>query len=110
MSRQSADRGVRLFHLTNERNAANILRVGFLDGGGRYLTDAEYSGVWLTDDPGRVEGAKGDTLLVVDLDVGPTELDKFEWKDRGGTYREWLIPSDYLRAHITLLRVDGVGQ
>lgn len=110
MTRPPVEARVRLFHLTTERNAANILRVGFLDGGGRYMTDAEYSGVWLTNAPDRVEGAKGDTLLVVDLDVGPAELDQFEWKDQRGTYREWLIPADFLRAHITALEIDGVGR
>lgn len=106
MTRPLVDSSVRLFHLTAERNAANILRVGFLDGTGRYMTEAEYSGVWLTNDPDRIEGAKGDTLLVVDLDLEPAELDQFEWKDQRG-YREWLIPSDYLQAHITALKIDG---
>lgn len=97
-----------LFHRTTQRNAANILRLGFWDSSSRYMTNAEYSGVWLTSDPERVEGAKGDTQLVVNLDVGVDELDQFEWKTDGGTYREWLVPAEFLRAHITSLVVDEV--
>ena len=99
---------VRLFHLTTERNAANIIRVGFLNGTDRFMTTAEYDGVWLTNDPERVDGAKGNTQLVVDLDIGLEELDQFEWKTDGGTYREWLVPTDFVRAHITSLVVDEV--
>lgn len=97
---------VTLFHRTTERNAANIVRVGFLDGADRYMTAAEYSGVWLTNDPDRVEGAKGDTLLVVHLDIGFEELDVFEWRNERGTYREWLVPADFLKAHVTSLLID----
>jgi hypothetical protein len=109
MSADTTDKGPRLFHLTTARNAANILRVGFLDSTARYMTSAEHSGVWLTDDPARVQGAKGDTELVVDLDIGLEELDKFEWKTAGGTYREWLIPADFLRIHLTSLAVPEGG-
>jgi len=108
MSQPSADTEVRLFHLATPKNAANILRVGFLNGTGRYLTDAEYSGVWLTNDPERVEGAIGDTRLVVDLNIRREELDQFEWKNDGGTYREWLIPAGLLKEHIASLVVEEV--
>ncbi len=36
------------FHRTTAACAAAILREGFRDGRGRYLTDQEWSGVWLS--------------------------------------------------------------
>jgi hypothetical protein len=40
-----------LFHVTNAESAKAILRDGFRDSPGRYLTDHEFSGVWLSDRP-----------------------------------------------------------
>jgi len=85
---------LRLFHRTSAETAEAILKSGFKDGTGSYLTAQEYSGVWLSDvplDPN--EGAFGDILLEVMLNVPEQELEQFEWKEEGKGYREWLVPA-----------------
>ncbi len=83
-----------LFHRTEAENAESILRSGFEDGHGKYLTANEYSGVWLSDIPlDANEGAFGDTLLGVDLDLSEKELGQYEWIEEGKGFREFLIPA-----------------
>jgi hypothetical protein len=51
---------MRVFHRTASPEA--ILASGFQDATGRYMTDREWTGVWLSDRPLNFdEGAKGDT-------------------------------------------------
>jgi hypothetical protein len=73
-------------------NAAQILAQGFRDGKGCYGTDTPRKGVWFSDRPLDVnEGAKGDTLLILDL---PDKVfATYEWKEDGKPYREALIPA-----------------
>ncbi len=86
-----------MFHRTDDAEA--ILTSGFKDGTGRYLTTNEYSGVWLSNVPLDVnEGAFGDTLLLVELDVAEGELSQFEWIEEGKGFREWLIPAALINA------------
>src|SRR5437868_4547801 len=68
---------------------------GFRDATGSYLTDRLWTGVWLSNVPlDQNEGAKGVTLLIVDLDVPEADLAEFEWvQEESGGYREWLIPA-----------------
>jgi len=83
---------VKFFHRTDNANA--ILSSGFKDGTGNYLTTNEYSGVWLSNVPlDANEGAFGETLLLVELDMPEGELSQFEWIEEGKGYREWLIPA-----------------
>jgi hypothetical protein len=57
-----------LWHRTSAAVAECVFRDGFRDDRGTYLTDQEFSGVWLSDQPlDANEGASGDTLLCVDL-------------------------------------------
>ena len=44
------------------------------------------------------EGADGDTLLLVELDLIEQELAQFEWVEEGKDYREWLIPAALINA------------
>ena len=84
----------KLFHHTSAKNAAAILKCGFREGTGTYLTTKEYSGVWLSDVPlDENEGACGDTLLEVMLQLAKRDLNFYEWREDGKGYREWLIPS-----------------
>jgi hypothetical protein len=39
------------YHRTTAANATSILSRGFRDGTGKYMTDREFSGVWLSDVP-----------------------------------------------------------
>jgi len=86
-----------LWHRTSPARAESILRDGFRDGYGRYMTDREFSGVWLSDQPlDSNDGASGDTLLRVDLACNESEISDFEWIEEGKSYREWLIPAAFV--------------
>ena len=61
-----------MFHRTTAAAAEAILTGGFRDGSGPYTTAERWSGVWLSDVPlDGNEGAKGDVLLEVTLNVPP---------------------------------------
>ena len=54
--------------------------MGFRDATGKYMTEHTYSGVWLSNVPlGYDEGAKGDELLAVAMDISDAEADEHEW-------------------------------
>jgi hypothetical protein len=81
-----------VFHRTTKDAAAKILRDGFRDTTSRYLTDREWSGVWVSDRPlDNSEGASGEALL--QIDIAEELLTAFEWAEEGKRFREWLAPS-----------------
>jgi hypothetical protein len=85
---------MRLFHRTTRAAVDTIVTDGFRDGHGNYLTESQWSGVWLSDTPlDENEGANGDVLLEVTLDIPNEELADWEWVEEGKPYREWLIPA-----------------
>jgi hypothetical protein len=94
-----------LYHRTSAANAAQILRDGFRDGVGCYLTDQEWTGVWLSNRPlDIIEGADGDTLLQVEL---PEQtIADYEWIEKDKPYREWLIPADLINGLASARVVD----
>ena len=81
-----------VFHRTTKDAAAKILQGGFRDITGRYLTDREWSGVWVSDRPlDNNEGASGEALL--QIDIAEDLLAAFEWVERAshfanGWYRQ----------------------
>ena len=82
-----------LFHVTAGENAAAILRNGFRDVRGTYLSEVEHTGVWLSDRPlDSNEGPDGDVILSVLLPQLEAIAD-FEWVEDGKPYREWLVPA-----------------
>jgi hypothetical protein len=97
---------MKFFHRTTCQNAEQILREGFRDGRGTYLTDREWEGIWLWDRPDAAPGADG-ALLQVTL-PSPIDMDQFEWVGESGLaeYREWLVPAALLNtgAHIAPMR------
>ena len=91
-----------LYQRTTRKNAEAITREGFKDGTGAYLTDTEFSGVWLANVPlDGNEGAPGDVLFEVNVDLPAADMDFYEWVEEGKSYREWLIPAARLNAHST---------
>lgn len=83
---------MQLYHRTNHDAAQVILTEGFRDGRGRYMTDIEFSGVWLADRPlDENEGAEGDTLLSVELEQALAE--QYEWVEDRKPYREFCVPA-----------------
>jgi hypothetical protein len=56
------------------------------------MTDREWSGVWLSNEPfDQVE--RSEALLEVRLDLTENDLADFEWIEEGKGYREWLVPA-----------------
>jgi hypothetical protein len=86
-----------VYHRTD--SAEDILREGFRDGTGTYMTANEYSGVWVSaDEPLTInEGAVGAAVIAVDI---PTELfEQYEWVEAHKPYREALIPATLLNQY-----------
>ena len=81
---------MKLFHRTPA--AETILRQGFRDAAGYYVTDRLHEGVWLsTVPPDATDDAWGTDLLEVDIpeaDVAP-----HEWIEAGNPYREFVVPA-----------------
>jgi hypothetical protein len=91
---------MRLFHRTTDPAAASILTHGFKDARGTYMTATLHRGVWLSNVPVTVnEGAKGDALLEVMLDLPEAALATYEWIGEEKLYREWLVPARLVNAH-----------
>ena len=93
----------RFYHRT--RAVVAILRRGFRNGKGTYLTDRTWRGVWLSNVPlDENKGAAGDALLEVRI---PSRLVKpYEWFEEGKPYREFLVPAALLNEHGRVRRLE----
>jgi hypothetical protein len=97
---------MRLFHRTDKTIAERIALTGFKDGTGNYGTANRYSGVWFSDSPlDENEGATGDVVIAVELNLPDTEIDRYEWVEDLKPYREWLIPAALVNAHVVVISV-----
>jgi hypothetical protein len=83
---------MKAYHRTNSASAAAILRDGFRDGRGRYVTDQMYLGVWMSDRSlDANEGAEGDAVVEIEI---PEELFAVhEWIEPGRSFREAVVPA-----------------
>ncbi len=91
------------YHRTFHSKA--ILRDGFKDATGSYLTDRKWTGVWISDKPLDInEGADGDVLL--SIEISSKTFTKYEWIEEGKPYREALLPAKILNT----LRVSIVEE
>jgi hypothetical protein len=99
------------YHRTRLKAAEDIVKNGFRDGTGAYLTGDIYSGVWLADVPltadyGISVCGKDDVILRVTLPHRLEDLAEYEWveedPDTGEPfvklYREWLVPAEMIGA------------
>jgi hypothetical protein len=99
-----------LYHKTTAANAEQILRDGFRDGVGTYMTLREHRGVWLSNVPLDIdEGAEGDILLQVG-ELPEQAIAEYEWIEDGKPYREWLIPARLINelASVRIIDEDDV--
>ena len=85
---------MKLYHTTNK--AKEILRRGFKDGSGYYLTHYLWKGVWFSNIPcfaglDSDRGANGETRLEIQIPFNI--IRKYEWKEEGKPYREFMIPA-----------------
>jgi hypothetical protein len=72
---ERSEKRVILYHRTTRDKAGSIKVRGFIDATGTYLTDQEFSGVWVSDVPlDANEGAHGDALFEITLDVPEAAL------------------------------------
>jgi hypothetical protein len=87
-----------LYHVADEQVAQAILRDGFLDGNGGYLTERLWSGVWLSDRALDVtDGASQGTVLAIEFSCHDKALAEYEWYEYGNAYRQWLVPAVFIR-------------
>jgi hypothetical protein len=96
-----------LYHATTLDDAQSIMANGFRDGQDGPANHT-HAGVWLTMPPVDVtEGARGDAVLSVDLDVSPEEIGAYEIVKEGRRYREFLMPAETVNAHARISLVSG---
>ncbi len=77
---------MRLFHIIGNKNAEAILKEGFRDGMGTYLTDWEWSGVWFSSEP--FEGFNADTNTLFTIEIPEDVISEYEWAGPGKMIRE----------------------
>ncbi len=100
---------MRYFHRTTRKAATAILRGGFRDATGTYLTAQRWTGVWISDVPLDCNnGADGDALLAIEIDG--RKVSPCEWKEEGQSHREFLVPERILNAHAIVIMIDAAGQ
>ena len=98
---------MKLYHVTTRRAAKSILSHGFRDGSGSYMLESfTLTGVFVSEQPlDSNEGAHGDTVLEIELDVDEHTLDDDELIEEGKPYREWCVPA----ARLNLGRIRMLG-
>jgi hypothetical protein len=88
------------------------VREGFYDNTGYYGMTHKVSGTWLSDEPlGANEGAHGDVVLAVDLELAEGQLSPYEVIEAGKPYREFVFPARLLNEHaqVTVSELDCLG-
>ena len=96
-----------LYRRTTRKLADIIVSEGFKDATGTYLTDREWSGVWVSDVPlDSNDGVTGDVLFEINTDFDEATIADYEWIEEGKGCREWLIPAIVLSGHVTLREVS----
>jgi hypothetical protein len=107
--RESSKQNGRLifYHRTTAKEARSVVEEGFKSSGGYFLSNRMWAGVWLSARPlDTDDGAKGDTVLMVKLDIPEHKLARWEWTGEGRPYREWLIPAELLNDCMTVEMVE----
>ena len=100
---------MKLFHVTGNKNAEAILKEGFKegfrgirpgirDGTGTYLTDREWSGVWISDKPFD-DAHLSDGITLFAIEIPEEDISDLEWVEEGKPYREWLVPAALLNSY-----------
>ena len=98
---------MKLYHRTTASDAEAILKHGFKDSTGTYLTMNEHTGVWLSNVPfDENEGAWGDVLLEVELRMPESKICEYEWVEEFKPYREFLMPAVLINENCSVRVVD----
>jgi len=89
---------MRLFHITGNANAEAILKNGFRDAAENYLTNQEWTGVWVSSEP--FDGQyQDDANTLFAVEIPEDAISEFEWVEEAKTIREWLIPAALLNSY-----------
>jgi len=99
---------MKFYHRTREAAAEAILRDGFRDGRGTYMTGQVFEGVWISNIPlDANEGAHGPVLLAITIPI--VLVRDYEWVEEGKGYREFLVPARTLNAYgrVRIERIDA---
>ena len=88
---------MRLFHITATADAEAILKEGFRDGTGHYLTDQEWTGVWVSTEP--FDGYDADAKTLFTIEIPEDVISEFEWVQPGMRLREFLVPAALLNSY-----------
>ncbi len=100
---------MKLHHRTTMEAARSILKKGFIDQTGNYLTEQKLTGVWFSDRPlDSNEGIRldADTLLEITTRLSESALAEYEAVEDEKPYREWLVPAALINANSTTRIVD----
>jgi hypothetical protein len=81
---------MKLYHAT--LHATEILRDGFGESSGTYLTESDHSGVWLFDRPVDNYMGGGDLAVLLELEIPEPVVAPFEWAS-SLPYRQFLMPA-----------------
>jgi hypothetical protein len=81
---------MKLYHPT--KHATGILRDGFGERSGTYLTETDHSGVWLFDRPVNIHLGDPDPDVLLQLEIPESVVAPFEW-EVGLPYRQFLMPA-----------------
>jgi hypothetical protein len=101
--------GFLLYHVTSARVAAQILRMGFADGEGSYMSPGLTSkGVFLSNRTLLGPFARA-AILEVCFSVSLGRLDEFEIVEDELEYREWCVPAAFIKrwAEVRLVEIEG---
>ena len=96
---------MRLFHIACNKNAEAILKEGFRNGTGYYLTDRLWEGVSIFDKPFNDEHLS-DTDTLFAIEIPEEDISDLEWVEEGKPYREWLVDDKILNSYGPPLVVD----
>ena len=89
---------MRFFHIASNKNAEAILKEGFRDGTGYYLTDRLWTGVWISDKPFE-DAHLSDTNTLLGIEIPEEDISDLEWPEEGKPYREWLVLAEILNSY-----------
>ena len=81
---------MRLYHPT--MHAEEILRDGFGERSGTYLTATDHSGVWLFDRPVDRRMGGGEQAVLMEVEIPEEVVEPFEFGS-GLPYRQFLVPA-----------------
>jgi hypothetical protein len=99
---------MKLFRRVRPSEAERVLAGGFENHTGTYLTDREWTGVWVSDralDCNEGIPLAAIVLLEIQLHVPEAAIADYEWVEEEKTYREWLLPAVLLNRYASVRMV-----